>query len=395
MRTAFPFLLLSIFLPFTALSQETHPGVVAALSFIEQVMKGENEAAYQGASQKFKSVNSMEQFEKFVAEMDAGDLKSFEITKGTASDDGTSLTIKGKAKNSEGKGRQVTIGIAKEGERYGMSYFRVRTFGTSGLPPVKDPEAAAKLATGTLQRVADSIASGDFGPYLDEISVIHRQTFGDDALVSIVKQLDASPYGPVSEFVDRVQPGKPASMNGELARYHFVVDYPDLKRRLLLEFVSLWGEPNSDPWPSRWQLQFFNPEPSTEKPSSEEATELARSSLTKLFSGLAEKNLESFYAEAAPFFQEVVPLQNFESSFPAFTSNEVDFSSWKPAEAKVLSSELTGEVSKPLVIEVLIPTPAEPAYATLTFLKETGTWQFSGIFFHSKSPEQRAAQPAQ
>ena len=142
----------------------------------------------QSFSMASENSEAMEQFEKFVAEMDAGDLKSFEITKGTASDDGTSLTIKGKAKNSEGKGRQVTIGIAKEGEGYGMSYFRVRTFGTSGLPPVKDPEAATKLATGTLQRVADSIASGNFGPYLDEISVIHRQTFGDDVLVAVAQR---------------------------------------------------------------------------------------------------------------------------------------------------------------------------------------------------------------
>lgn len=395
MRIALSLLLLSAVVPVSVFAQEAHPGVTAALTFIEHVMKGENEAAYQGASQKFRSVNSMEQFENFVSKMEAGNLKTFEVTKATASQDGSSVTVIGKGKNKEGKGRQAIVGVAKEGENYGMAYFRVRTFGTSAPPPVNDTEAAMKLANGALQRVAGCLESGDFAPYLDEISTIHRQTFGDDMLVSIVKQLDATRYGPVSGLADRLKPGQPASMSGELARYHFVVDYPDLKRRLLLEFVSLWSEPNPDPWPSRWQLQFLEPDPTTEKPSPEETTALARETLTGLLNGLAQNNLEPFYRNGSPFFQEVVPLQNFQASFPAFTGNQIDFSEWKPEEAEVLNTELSGTVGRPLSVEVLIPTPTEPAYATLTFLKETGAWEFSGIFFHSKSPEQRANQPVQ
>ena len=381
-------------LPVLSFAQETHPGVAAALKFIERIIEGENDAAYESASQKFRSVNSKEQFQHFVSQMNAGELTSFEVTKATASQDGSSVTVNGKGKNKDGKGRQVTMGAVREGESYGMSFFRVRSFGTSAPPPINDPEASLTLAKSTLQRLAACLESGNFDPYLAEIAMIHRQTLGDQMLVGIVRQLNETRYGPVSGMIDRLQPGRPATMSGDLARYHFVVDYPESKRRLLLEFVSLWSEPNSDPWPNRWQLQFYDPDTAVTEPSKEEITILAREAVTGLLSGLREGNIEPFYSEAGPFFREVVTLQSFKDSFPAFTRNQVDYSAWRPQEAEVLSTKLAGTVGKSLTVEISIPTPTDPAYATLTFLKENETWDFSGINFHSKSPEERSPEPA-
>ena len=85
-----------------------------------------------------------------------------------------------------------------------------------------------------------------------------------------------------------------------------------------------------------------------------------------------------------------MPLPRFSAAFPAFTGeNAVDFSGWKPGEAEIVEDSLVGRNKAVWKAEVVIPTPNQPVYATLNLMNETGAWEFSGVTFHSKSPEQR------
>ncbi|MCB1122853.1 MAG: hypothetical protein KJT03_14965, partial [Verrucomicrobiae bacterium] len=222
---------------------EPHPIITAATSFYQQLIQGEMEAAYNSASSQFKRTNRPEDFLRFVHETEADQLTSFEITKATTSPDGGNGQIGSKGKNQQGKSRLVKMGLLLEDGVYRMSDFNVHSFGTSLPPSINDHEVSLGLVKKTLERAADCVKEGDIQPYVSEIAMLHRQTYGDRTLANLVGQLNATRYGPIAGMIEKLKPGRAAERDGSLARYYWVVDYPELKRRLLLDFISLPADP--------------------------------------------------------------------------------------------------------------------------------------------------------
>ena len=389
-------ILISSFFCLSSRGQEMHPSVSGALQFSKSIQSDDLAAAYAGTSEKFRKVNSLDDFRGFLAESGVAKWQGFTPGRATANQDQSLAIVNLKAKDSGGKSRTVTVGMIKEPDAYRMEYFFARPGGISGIPPVDDAEAATVLAEESLKSLAAAIKSGDFSSYLSTLPMKFRQQYGNDTIASLGKQLNATRYGPASAMPGKLEFNGPGTWSDGHARYRFDIPYPDRKRKLRLHFIAHTPESETNAWPNRWELVYFPAaSPALAEPEEAEASGIIRTVLTDLFAGFRAGDLKAFPEAGAPFFREVVPLSRFAGAFPAFTGeNAVDFSEWKPEEAEILESSLIGDHKAVWKAEVVIPTPNQPVYATLNLMNETGAWQFSGVTVHSKSPEQRRSPSA-
>ncbi len=366
--------------------QQPHPAVVAGTDFWNALTAPDVEQAYRKTSTRYQRSNRLEDFRAQIDESGAAEMTDYKLSKATASDDGKNALIVGRGKNASGKSVVARVQLGEEEGVFRMVTFTVQPTGSKLPPPVRDMEKSLSLARDTLTHLARAIETGDIAAAYQRLPMEDRQQNSLAVYQGVLRGLDQSRYGPIKELVDRVAVQREGVMRDKSATYFLVADFPDKRRRLNLEFRSLWADVKNEPWLTNWRGSYFNPDSPTAPPAEAECLALARSTLDKLFKGFTEGSLETFYKEAAPLFRENFPLQRVQGAYPAFTEGKVPYETWKLDQMRLLTRAVTGDTGPTLNLQVEIPTADQPAYATLTFIHETSEWGYIGITFHSENP---------
>ncbi|MDF1740912.1 MAG: hypothetical protein P1U86_17250 [Verrucomicrobiales bacterium] len=366
--------------------EQPHPAIVAGDRFWKVLVDSSLEDAYRETSARYQKSNSLDDFRAQVEESKAAEMTGYKLSKATASDDGKSALIVGRGKNADGKSVMARVQLLAEEGVFRMFTFTVQRTGGKLPPPIRDAEKSLALTRATLVHLGEAIENDDIASAYNRLPMEDRQQNSLAAYKDVLRGLNQSPFGPIKDLADRVTVQREGVMKDKSATYFLSAEFPERKRRLNLEFRSVWTDVQDEAWLMNWRSVYFNPDSPTDPPAEAESLALAGEALKSLFDGFEKGSLERFYDEAAPLFREMFSLQRVEGAYPAFTTGQVPYGEWKLDQLRLITRKVTGDTGPSLELQVEIPTATQPAFATLRFLHETTEWSPIGITFHSTKP---------